>query len=141
VLLQPELGGWVRLPINWVFDRKTESAGSQPLEPGPSIPAIRTGDPLDLLPPYYPEGALARHEHGICKMHVTVSAAGDVDSIEVTQSTGSSELDQACLDAIYDVPFLPATREGMPVVGTTDVVLNWRLPVSEGQVDANRKGS
>ena len=60
LLLQPELGGWTRLPINWVFIRKADSEAPQRLEPDPLIPAIRTGDPLDLLPSYYPEGALVR---------------------------------------------------------------------------------
>jgi TonB family protein len=71
-------------------------------------------------------------------MHVTVSSAGDVDAIEISQSTGSAELDRACFDAIYDAPFVPATREGKPVLGTTDVVLLWRLPSSTGPAAAQR---
>jgi TonB family protein len=64
-------------------------------------------------------------------LHVTVSEDGDVAELSVTQSTGSLELDQACLDAIYDAPFLPARREGKPVSGITDVVLDWSLPELE----------
>lgn len=139
-LLQPELGGWAVLPINWMFTRKPNSDAPQHLRPDPSIPAIRTGDPINLLAPYYPDDALARREHGICKMHVSVSAAGDVDSIEITQSTGSSELDQACLDAIYDATFVPATSEGKPVIGTTDIELDWRLPASAGPAADISKG-
>jgi TonB family protein len=129
-LLQPELGGWVSLPIHWVFVRNANSNASLRLEPDPSIPAMRGGDPLDLTADYYPEAALAQRAHGICKLHVTISAAGDVDAIEVTQSTGSAELDQACRDTIYDTPFMPARQDGKPVSGTTDVALDWRLPAS-----------
>jgi len=84
---------------------------------------------MDVGPPYYPPAALTQRAHGICKMHVTVSAAGDIDSIEITQSTGSKELDQACVDSLYDAPFVPARHDGQPVIGTTDIALDWRLPV------------
>ena len=79
---------------------------------------------MHVAPPYYPEAALAARAHGICKVHVAVSDAGDVDALAITQSTGSQELDQACLDAIYDAPFILRRREGKSVSGTTDVVLD-----------------
>jgi TonB family protein len=129
VLLEPERGGWTSLPINWVFTHKADVDAPLRLEPDPAIPALRTGEPMDVGAPYYPPAALAQRAHGICKMHVTVSSAGDIDSIEITQSTGSRELDQACVDALYDAPFVPARLDGRPVVGTTDVALDWRPPV------------
>src|SRR5260221_4580317 len=105
-------------------------AKAPPMEADPAIPALRDSNAMHVAPPYYPEGALAARAHGICKLHVTVSGAGDVDALDITQSTGSVELDQACLDTIYDAPFIPGRREGKFVSGTTDVVLNWRLPVA-----------
>jgi TonB family protein len=68
------------------------------------------------------------HGHGICEMHVAVTASGAVSSIEITQSTGSQALDQACKDAIYQSPFVPATQGDQPVNGTTEVAILWRLP-------------
>jgi len=128
VLLDPDDGGWVDIPIVWHFAKEKVSAQPPPLQADPAIPALRIGYPMHVRPPYYPEAALATHSHGVCKLHVTVSAAGDVDSLEVTQSTGSADLDQGCLDAIYAAPFIPAKREGKWASGTTDIVLDWRLP-------------
>jgi TonB family protein len=126
VPLDPDNGGWTHLPIVWNFGKADNKA--QPMEADPSIPALRQGDAMHVAAPYYPDAALAARAHGICKLHVAVSAAGDVDALDITQSTGSVDLDQACSDAIYDAPFIPARREGKLVSGTTDIVLDWRLP-------------
>jgi protein TonB len=78
--------------------------------------------------PAYPAEALAQRAHGICKMHITVTDRGAVASVDITQSTGSIALDEACKQAISGSPFIPATFEGRPVSGITDVAVDWRLP-------------
>ncbi len=128
VPLDPGEGGWTHLPIIWNFGGRTTENKAQPMEADPAIPALREGDAMHVTSPYYPEAALASRAHGICKLHVTVSESGDVDALDITQSTGSLDLDQACLDAIYAAPFIPGRREGKFTSGTTDVVLAWRLP-------------
>jgi TonB family protein len=126
--LDPDNGGWTQLPIVWNFGKRMADNKAQPMEADPAIPALRQGDAMHVVPPYYPEAAIGARAHGICKLHVTVSEAGDVDALDITQSTGSVDLDQACLDAIYDAPFIPGRREGKFVSDTTDIVLDWRLP-------------
>jgi TonB family protein len=128
VPLDPDNGGWTQLPIVWNFDKRTADNKAQPMEADPAIPALRQSDAMHVAAPYYPQAAVLARAHGICKLHVTVSQAGDVDALEITQSTGSADLDQACLDAIYDAPFIPGRREGKFVSGITDIVLDWRLP-------------
>jgi TonB family protein len=128
VSLDPDSGGWTQFPIVWDFVKRPAGDKTPPMESDPAIPALRGGDAMHVTPPYYPEAAVAAHAHGICKLRVTVSEAGDVDELAIIQSTGSPELDQACLDAIYDAPFIPGRREGKFVSGATDVVLDWRLP-------------
>jgi TonB family protein len=88
------------------------------------MPSAGAMNPL----PRYPAEALAQRAHGICKMHIAVTEKGAVSSIEITQSTGSAALDEACKEAIYGSPIMPATNEGQPVSGTTDVAIDWRLP-------------
>jgi TonB family protein len=78
--------------------------------------------------PNYPADALTHRAHGICQMHIAVLASGAVSSIEFRQSTGSEALDQACKEAIYQSPFVPAAEGGQPVSGTTEVAILWRLP-------------
>ena len=77
------------------------------------------------------EAALAARAHGIYELHIAVSDFGNVDSIDIVRSTGSAELDQACRDAIYDAPFVPGRQEGTNARGSTDLVLDWRLPSAE----------
>jgi len=123
-----ELGGRTFFPIHWVFGPIDKDTGQQPhtkSDPGiPQLPADGGMHPL----PKYPADALAQHAHGICKMHVTVSADGRVFSIEITQSTGSEALDQACKEAIYQSRFVAATDGDQRVSGTTEVAIVWRLP-------------
>jgi TonB family protein len=121
-------GGRTYFRFHWVFDRKEEDVRQRPqTQLDPSIPQLPAAGAIRPLPGY-PAEALAQHAHGICKMHITVSAAGAVSSIEITQSTGSGSLDEACKEAIYKSAFVPATDGEGPVSGTTDVAILWRLP-------------
>lgn len=121
-------GGRTFFSIHWVFQLK---AGDVPehvkMKLDPSIPQLPAGGAMHPLPAY-PADALAQNAHGICKMHIAVSAAGAVSSIEITQSTGSGSLDDACKRAINESAFVPATDGEKPVSGTTDVAILWRLP-------------
>jgi TonB family protein len=127
-MLPGEGGGRGYFPIYWVFDAKESDVPRRPqIKLDPSIPQLPAAGAIHPLP-NYPADALAQHAHGICKMHIVVSATGAVSSIEVTQSTGSEALDQACKEAVYRSAFVTATTEGRPVSGTTDVAILWRLP-------------
>jgi TonB family protein len=123
-----EGGGRTYFPIHWVFYPKEPDIPRQPqIKLDPSIPQLPAAGAIHPLPSY-PADALAQRAHGICKMHITVSAAGAVSSIEITQSTGSESLDEACKEAISQSVFVPATTGGELVSGATDVAILWRLP-------------
>lgn len=127
-MLPGDTGGQTHVPIHWVFGYKPEDAPPQAkIILDPSIPQLPAGGAIHPLP-NYPADALAQHAHGICKMHIAVSAVGAVSSIEITQSTGSASLDSACKQAVTESSFVPATIGGQPASGTTDVAIVWRLP-------------
>jgi TonB family protein len=129
-LLPGATGGRTYFPVYWVFERKQdeEDVRKRPqIKLDPSIPQLPADGGIHPLPKY-PAEALVQRAHGICKMHITVSEAGTVSSIEITQSTGSGSLDEACKEAIYKSAFVPATHGDGPVSGTTDVAIVWRLP-------------
>jgi len=126
-MLPGETGGRTYFRIYWVFDRAEMGLPPPRIKLDPSIPQLPAGGAMHPLP-NYPADALAEHARGICKMHVTVSAAGAVSSIEITQSTGSGSLDEACKEAVYKSAFVPAITGGEPVDGATDVAILWRLP-------------
>jgi TonB family protein len=129
-MLPGETGGRTYFRIYWVFDREEEDVRQRPrIQLDPSIPQLPADGAIHPLP-NYPADALAQRAHGICKMHITVSATGAVSSIEITQSTGSGSLDEACKEAVSASAFVPATHGDEPVSGTTDVAIVWRLPRS-----------
>jgi TonB family protein len=127
--LPGEAGGRTYFRFNWLFDKEQDVQLRPHVQLDPSIPQLPAEGAIHPLPGY-PADALAQRAHGICKMHVTVSAAGAVSSIEITQSTGSGSLDDACKETIYKSAFVPAATGSGPVSGTTDVAILWRLPRS-----------
>jgi TonB family protein len=127
-MLPGETGGRTYFRFYWLFDPKEENVGSRPpIQLDRSIPQLPAGGGIHPLP-NYPAEALAQRAHGICKMHMTVSAEGVASSIEITQSTGSGSLDEACKQAVSQSAFVPATPGGRPVTGATDVAIVWRIP-------------
>jgi TonB family protein len=129
-------GGSTRMPITWLFVNPGSDAPHTRVTPDPIIPAIVSVGDLHPLPEY-PSAALAQHAQGICKMHVTVTASGVVSSLELTQSTGSNDLDQACKDAIYGSAFVPATDGVQRIDGATDIAIDWRLPADSSPQNVN----
>jgi TonB family protein len=127
--LPSETGGRTYFRIQWLFDRNEVGVAPPQIKLDPAIPKLPAEGAIHPLASY-PADALAQHAHGICKMHIAVSAAGAVSSIEMTQSTGSESLDDACNEAINKSAFVPATDGEKPVSGTTDVAILWRLPRS-----------
>jgi TonB family protein len=125
--LPSERGGQTYFRYYWLFDKAEDVAPRQPAQLDPSIPQLAVDGAIHPLPDY-PADALTEGAHGICKMHITVSAAGAVSTIEITQSTGSGSLDEACKEAINKSAFVPATDGKEAVSGTTDVAILWRLP-------------
>jgi TonB family protein len=127
-LPEGHLGGRTFFPIQWVIHPEEADVPQQvKIKLDPSIPQLPARGAMHPLPAY-PADALAQHAHGICKMHITVSAAGAVSSIEIIQSTGTGSLDEACKEAVNKSVFVPATDGKEPVSGTTEVAILWRLP-------------
>lgn len=93
-----------------------------------AIPQLSRDQTLNLDPPYYPPIAFLQRKEGVCAIHIRVSVEGEIRELALRQSTGSSELDNACLETMHAAHFLPAQRAGEPVAASTDVWLAWRLP-------------
>ena len=56
-----------------------------------------------------------------------VTAMGNVNSTEMIESSGHGILDRAAIRAVRRWRFVPATRDGKPVVGTIDVPISFWL--------------
>ncbi len=116
------LGGWGQLPITWTFD----SALEEPVQrrpPPDSIPLLTGRGSLSPLPGQAPAGQ-GEPPFGYCQVHVVVSDIGTVSRLDITHSTGSARLDQACRRAVQDAPFQPATLNGLAVSGGADIAIS-----------------
>jgi TonB family protein len=119
---------WAILPVTWEAMMTKEPkppdrlAPSAPLAPNQSL-HVKSSD--------YPKGALERAEQGLSWVHVDVSDSGQVLNVRITSSSGSSELDNAALDAIRSARFSPAFSDHKPVNSSADVVVSWVLSDSK----------
>jgi TonB family protein len=59
--------------------------------------------------------AVVEGTEGIVTIRALVLATGDVRSVEVTGSSGSTVLDRAAADTVRGWRFAPATRDGAPI--------------------------
>jgi periplasmic protein TonB len=88
-----------------------------PAQPAvPSVPSVR---PRPIYVPggweRYPAESIRAHESGRPTITICISAAGAIDSVQLTQSSGFPRLDQAAVDLGREARFRPAMREGKPV--------------------------
>jgi TonB family protein len=115
---------WVTIPIIW------ESKGSlaakpvkKPDRPDLPIAMLAPDQTLPIKQTEYPKDALARREQGTCIVHVDLSPVGGVRALQITQSTGSVDLDGACRKALSVARFTPTVENHQPVGTSTDVAL------------------
>jgi protein TonB len=69
-------------------------------------------------PPEYPEAAAMNGEHGTVVVLIHIAPSGRTASVDVTRSSGFVLLDQAARDAVSRWRFLPAVKDGQPVVSS-----------------------
>lgn len=77
--------------------------------------------------PAYPRAAQRRGDSGVVMIDYVISSDGLVLSQRITQSSGSSLLDNAAAKAIGKCRFKPATADGQAVSSTTTVRFAWKL--------------
>jgi periplasmic protein TonB len=100
------------------------------LSPSPAAPVIPprpiTGNAGNVKPDY-PFEARRRGAQGRVVLRVDVSAVGAPLRVFVLASSGHPLLDQSALSAVEHWRFNPATQAGLPVPGTVDVPVQFRL--------------
>jgi len=97
----------------------------------PSIPEARS-EIADSAPvavsrpaPRYPREALNRNIGGIVRVEVVVGPNGNVERMELAESSGDRFLDRAAMEAVRRWRFIPATRDGQPVTASVVVPLEF----------------
>jgi periplasmic protein TonB len=85
----------------------------------PAVPSAPSVGPRPLFVPggwdRYPAESIRAHETGRPTITICISAAGAIDSVQLTNSSGFPRLDQAAVGIGKEARFRPAMREGKPV--------------------------
>jgi len=109
-----------------------------PPAPEPSAPVVERPAPkqakVDAPPrprkairPDYPKGARQRGEQGDVVLEIRVGADGIVERVEVAESSGHPELDEAAVRAAKAARFSPARAGRESVASTARLTLTFRL--------------
>ena len=65
--------------------------------------------------PDYPIEAARRHEAGLVRLRLAITATGAVSEVDIVRSSGSVLLDRAAAERLLTWHYRPATRNSMPV--------------------------
>ncbi|MCH9045123.1 MAG: energy transducer TonB [SAR324 cluster bacterium] len=93
----------------------------------PGAPPRYAGGDLSNAPPRYPFLSRRRGQEGRVVLRAQVTASGDPAAVRVHQSGGYRLLDAAAVAAVEAWRFVPASRDGIPVVGSVDVPVSFKL--------------
>lgn len=77
--------------------------------------------------PEYPPMSKRKGEQGRVLLHVTISEAGAVVAINISQSSGYTRLDQSALVAVRAWRFVPAKFNNHPTIGEVTVPVRFTL--------------
>jgi TonB family protein len=92
------------------------------------VPVVQEDYPLKVGPNFYPAESLAMKSQGDCTVRAVVRRVGTPDSVGLAKSTGFAALDEACLAAIREAPFVPGNTKHGPPINVVDIYMSWRLP-------------
>ena len=94
--------------------------GDQVIPAGPD-PKVRNREPI------YPDEAARRGEQGLVILLIRVSPEGLPDLVDIVHSSGFSLLDRAAHDAVATWRFVPAVRDGQPIVSSMSLRIQFQL--------------
>jgi len=77
--------------------------------------------------PNYPASARRNGEQGTVLLSFLINETGQVENSKVLQSSGSSALDTAALNALSQCHFKPATEDGHAIAIRVTIPYVWRL--------------
>jgi TonB family protein len=109
---------WFLLRVNW----KLSGSGFN------DIQRIRDDYQLKIAAEDYPPLSRKLHQEGDYVVHATAEKDGPPSKVTLTKSAGYAPLDEACIAAVQQAPFIAARLEPGIVSASTDINIAWRLP-------------
>jgi TonB family protein len=119
---------WANIPIAWNLAGHGTYRPHKVNDAEIQIPIIVKNYRLKVGPNDYPSGAT--HREGDCTIRALIDKGGTTIEASVSKSTGFATLDQACVQAIQQAPFIPAHQDGEAIGATATINMNWRLTQS-----------
>jgi TonB family protein len=95
-----------------------------------TVPKPKDGRPL-ICTASYPKDALLQRREGISELLFNVTEQGAVSGVIVAASSGTLDLDLTAAACATKWKYLPATRNGEPVVGAVEAHVTWSLGSGE----------
>jgi TonB family protein len=115
---------WPEMPIVWFQGKPPARPNFNPF----LVPKVRKDYQLKIGPDHYPPESREMRQEGDCTIHGFVKEDGTATNISVSKSTGFAALDQACISAIQQAPFVPAQANENSIGAFFDISISWRLP-------------
>ncbi len=95
--------------------------------PAPDAGLVEAQSDPGNRPPVYPDGAYARRERGMTVLGIHVGLDGTVARIDLLQSSGHSDLDEAARVAVLRWRFVPQLRDGAAVPSYREQAISFVL--------------
>jgi TonB family protein len=119
---------WANMPIAWNLEGHHKYRTQKVDDTDLRVPIIVKSHRLKVGPHDYPAESRAGHQKAICTIRALIDQDGTAHEAHIANSTGSASLDQACVQAILQSPFIPAHRDdGVALDAPAIINLSWRL--------------
>jgi len=91
------------------------------------VTVVAAPEALVRIKPEYPRSARRRGHEGRVAVEISLSAAGEIESVEIVESSGYRELDASALAAVRAARFAPAMKNGIATAGRLRLAFDFCL--------------
>jgi TonB family protein len=118
---------WANIPVAWNLAGHGTYRPHRVNDAEIPIPIILKSYRLKVSPNDYPSESRATHQEGDCAIRTTVDKGGAAAEVSIVKSTGFATLDQACVQAVRQAPFVSAHETGEAIGTSATINIRWRL--------------
>ena len=118
----------VTAPANMELQSRTSPCPSVAMtNSSAKYPSIAPNADLRPLEDFWPRKSKMLGEEGVVIARIRISTTGCVTGFTIIGSSGSEMLDQAVLQYVESIPFVPAAPDGTPIETTVAMPVNFKL--------------
>jgi len=118
---------WANIPVAWNLAGHGTYRPHKVNDAEIQVPIILKGYRLKVGPNDYPSESRVTRQEGECTVRSLIDKSGAATELSVIKSTGFATLDQACVQAIRQAPFMSAHEAGEAIGASAIINIRWRL--------------